>query len=241
MTVLRTEGLTKVYRNGALGIADLDLEVRAGEVLAFVGPNGAGKTTTIRLLLDFLRPTRGTASVLGLDSRKDSLAVRRRIGFLPGDLALYGSLTGEETLELFARLRGERKPALREELLGWLAIPPEMLRRKVGTLSTGTRQKLGLLVALQHNPSLAILDEPTTGLDPLVRRHFHDAIRRWRTQAHTLFLSSHDIAEVELLCDRVCIVKSGRLAALDTVAGLRAAAPQAASLEEAILSHYARP
>jgi ABC-2 type transport system ATP-binding protein len=241
MAAIETAGLTKIYGNGAVGIADLDLAVAEGEVIGFVGPNGAGKTTTIRLLLDFLRPTRGSARLLGLDVRRDSLEVRRRIGFLPGDLALYGALTGAETLAFFARLRRGLAPRLRGEILEWLEFPPEMLRRKVRTYSTGTRQKLGLAVALQHDPTLAILDEPTTGLDPLVRRRFHEAIRGWRRNAHTLFLSSHDIGEVESLADRVCVVRQGRLVAFDTVAKLVGATPGAASLEDAILAHYSRP
>lgn len=238
---IATGGLTKIYRDGTTGIADLDVAVARGETAGFVGPNGSGKTTTIRLLLDLLRPTRGGARILGLDVRRDSLAVRRRVGFLPGDLAFHGSLRGRETLDFYARLRPDRGAPRRAELLERLGLADRDLARRVHAYSTGMRRKLGLVVALQHDPELAILDEPTTGLDPLVRRSCHDAIRAWREGGRTLFLSSHDVLEVDALCDRVLIVRGGRLAAERTIDELRAEAGDARSLENALLSYYATP
>ncbi|MGH7162504.1 MAG: ABC transporter ATP-binding protein [Planctomycetota bacterium] len=239
MLAVETRGLTKIYKGGVTGLADLDLEVETGEVVGLVGPNGSGKTTTIRLLLDLLRPTRGSCRIFSLDARRDSLEIRRRVGFLPGDLALYDGLTAHETLALSARLRRGAAPSLRESLLARLGVPSEALDRRVKTLSTGTRQKLGLLIALQHDPSLAILDEPTTGLDPLVRRRFHDAIVSWRGRGRTLLLCSHDIAEVALLCDRVCVLRDGAMVAQIPLEGGDAARRDGAALEERILSHYA--
>jgi ABC-2 type transport system ATP-binding protein len=236
---LVARGLTKVYRDGTTGIEDLDLTVARGETAGFVGPNGSGKSTTIRLVLDLLRPTRGEARVFGLDSRRESMAVRRRVGFLPGDLAFHGSLRGDETLEFYARLRRERGAPRRRELVERLGLSARDLRRRVRTYSTGMRRKLGLIVAMQHDPELAILDEPTTGLDPLVRRACHDAIRAWRDGGRTLFLSSHDVLEVDALCDRVLIVREGQLAAERTIEQLRTEAGGARSLEDALLSYYA--
>ncbi len=240
MDAVRTAGLTKIYGQDVVGVEDLTLRVEVGESFGFVGPNGSGKTTTIRLLMDFMRPTRGNAQVLGLDAHACSIDVRRRVGFLPGDLALYPDLTGGGTLDFFARLRPDRDPCLRAQLLEQLDFPADALRRRVGTYSTGMRQKIGLTVALQHDPELAILDEPTTGLDPLVRRSFHDTIREWLHKGRTLFLSSHDISEVEALCGRVCVLREGHIVADDETATLRAAGGAGASLEEAILSFYRR-
>ncbi len=240
MDAVRTAGLTKIYGQDVVGVEDLTLRVEVGESFGFVGPNGSGKTTTIRLLMDFMRPTRGSAHVLGLGAHTHSMAVRRRVGFLPGDLALYPDLTGHGTLDFFARLRAGREPCLREQLLEQLDFPAEALGRRVATYSTGMRQKLGLTVALQHDPELAILDEPTTGLDPLVRRSFHETIRDWLGRGRTLFLSSHDIGEVEALCKRVCVLREGHIVADDETANLRAAGAAGASLEDAILSFYKR-
>ncbi|MFQ5843441.1 MAG: ABC transporter ATP-binding protein [Planctomycetota bacterium] len=241
MGAVVTERLTKIYRRGVVGVVDLDLRVAPGDTFGFVGPNASGKTTTIRLLMDLLRPTRGRAEILGLDTRRQSMEVRRRVGFLPGDLVLYDDLTGRQTLRLFARLRPGREPSLRDTLLMHLDFPEEALDRRVATYSTGMRQKIGLTVALQHDPVLAILDEPTTGLDPLVRRSFHDTIRQWLRPDRTLFLSSHDIAEVEALCRTVCVLRQGRVVAHDTTERLKEGAGTGASLEDAILSHYRRP
>jgi ABC-2 type transport system ATP-binding protein len=234
---VETSSLTRIYNRGVVGIADLDMTVDPGEVVGLVGPNGSGKTTTIRLLLDFLRPTSGRASVLGLDSRRDSLAIRKQIGFLPGDLTFHESLTGAETLRLYEQLRPGTPPIRRAELLENLALSDEVLSRRVGTYSTGMRRKLGLVVALQHDPTLAILDEPTNGLDPLMRRRCHETIRRWRGESRTLFLSTHDILEVDRLCHRVFVVRAGRLVAARSVEDFRGGG-DANDLEESILRYY---
>ena len=239
MTAIEASRLTKIYNGKVVGVEDLDLSVQQGEVAGLVGPNGSGKTTTIRLLLDFLRPTRGRARILGLDAHRDSVAVRRRVGFLPGDLAFHGSLSGQETLDFYSSLRRKRKPVLRGELLERLKLEPDVLRRKVATWSTGMRRKLGIVLALQHDPELAVLDEPTAGLDPLVRRACHEVIGDWQRQGRTLFLCTHDILEVETLCDRVLVVREGRLVASESMEALRERTKDARSLEDEILGHYA--
>jgi len=233
-----TRSLTKRYADGTLGISDLDLRVRSGTTAALVGPNGAGKTTAIRLLLDLIRPTAGEAHVLGLPVRGAANEIRRRLGFLPGDLAFHPGLSGDETLRFFASLRPDRPPRLRRDLLDRLGLAASDLRRRVHGYSTGMRRKLGLVAALQHDPELAILDEPTTGLDPLVRRRCHDAIRAWRENGRTLLLSSHDMLEVDALAELVLIVREGRLVASDTVTGLRGPDGDPRALEERVLAWY---
>jgi ABC-type multidrug transport system ATPase subunit len=173
---IRTEGLTKFYRK-ILGIEDLDLEVRSGEVFGFLGPNGAGKTTTIRLLLDLLRPTRGAAQVLGMDVRTHSVEIRRRVGYLPGELGLYERLTAWELLTYFAHLRGLDDLGHARELAGRLDLDTS---RPVRTLSHGNRQKVGLVQAFMHRPRLLVLDEPTGGLDPLIQHEFYGLLREVR-------------------------------------------------------------
>ncbi len=214
---IRAETLTKFY-GASRGVVDLDFEVRQGEVFGFLGPNGAGKTTTIRLLLDLIRPTRGRAEVLGLDARRDAVAIRRRIGYLPGDLRLYDRLTGRELLEYFAHLRGLHglgdAPALAERL-------DVEVDRPVQDLSRGNRQKIGLLQAFMHRPDLFILDEPTSGLDPLIQQVFYDLVREATGQGKTVFLSSHNLAEVQHVADRVGLVKEGKLELVETVETLR--------------------
>ena len=210
------ETLTKSYGKDR-GVADLDLEVEPGCVFGFLGPNGAGKTTTIRVLLDLIRPTSGRALVFGLDSRRESMAIRRRSGYLPGELGLYGRLTGDDTLRYFANLRGGVDPSSSRALCERLDFDTG---KKVADLSTGNRRKLGLIQALMHRPELLILDEPTGGLDPLVQHEFYHLVEEAREAGQTVFLSSHNLPEVQRVCDRVAFVREGELVAVEDVAAL---------------------
>ncbi|HEX7472654.1 MAG TPA: ABC transporter ATP-binding protein [Candidatus Limnocylindrales bacterium] len=221
MSVIVTEGLTKDYGRSVRALVDLSIEIRPGEIFGFLGPNGAGKTTAIRLLLGFLHPSAGQATVLGLDAGRDSVAIRRRVGYLPGGIALYDTLTGLALLDYLADLYG-RPATRRAELVERLELSPETLRRPLRDYSRGMRQKIGIVQALQHDPELAILDEPTEGLDPLMQRAFYDILDDLRAAGRTIFLSSHVLAEVERVCDRVAIVRQGRLVALEDVAALLA-------------------
>ena len=200
-------GLTKYY-GSTRGIEDLDLEVREGEIFGFLGPNGAGKSTTISLILDFIRPTRGTATVLGLDSRADSVKIHRQIGYLPGELAMYERMTGRELLGYLAALRGG--DATRE--IATLADRFDLdLDRRIRTYSSGNRQKVGLVQAFMHRPPLLILDEPTNGLDPIVQQEFYALLREVTAEGRTVFLSSHILPEVERITSRAAIIRRGRL------------------------------
>jgi ABC-2 type transport system ATP-binding protein len=227
MGVIATEGLTKHYRTGGplrrggtvRALQDVTLDVREGEIFGFLGPNGAGKSTLIRVLLGFLHPTAGRATVLGLDAVRDSVAIRARAGYLPGGIALYDGLTGEELLDYLGALSG-RPPVRRAGLCDRLELSRRILRRPVRDYSRGMRQKLGIVQALQHDPELAILDEPSEGLDPLMQRAFYEALEDVRRDGRTVFLSSHVLSEVERICDRVAIVRAGRLVALEDVASL---------------------
>jgi ABC-2 type transport system ATP-binding protein len=214
---IETRGLTKYYGDHP-GVLDVDLEVPVGSAFGFLGPNGAGKTTTIRLLLDLLRPTRGSATVLGLDSRREAVAAHARLGYLPGDLALHEDLTAREHLRWLGRLRGGVADARIEELAGRLELS---LDRRIGALSRGNRQKVGLVQAFVHEPDLLILDEPTSGLDPLVQHTFHELVREVVSAGRTVFVSSHGLAEVQTMCDRVGMVRAGRLVAVEHVTTLR--------------------
>jgi ABC-2 type transport system ATP-binding protein len=224
---ISTAGLSKDYGSGR-GLFGLDLEVRRGEVLGFLGPNGAGKSTTMRLLLDLIRPSAGSARLLGLDSREGSLEIRRRVGYLPGDLALYPKLTGAAVLDYLAQLRGGVDRRLRDGLAERFGA---QLERPVRELSTGNRQKLGLVQAFMHEPELLILDEPIAGLDPLVQQSFHQLLREVAAEGRTVFLSSHTLSEVERVADRVAILRSGRLVALDSLENLRAVAVRRLEVE----------
>ena len=226
-TVVHTAGLTRYYRRQR-GVIDLDLEVAAGEVFGYLGPNGAGKTTTIRLLLDYLRPSRGSASLFGLDSHRDSLAIRRRVGYLPGDLRLYDSLSGRELIDYFGRLRGGVSRARVDSLSERLDCD---LRREIRALSSGNRQKVGLIQALMNEPELLILDEPTNGLDPLVQQTFYELVGEARAAGRTVLLSSHVLPEVERVCDRVAIIREGRLVVVERIANLRARAMRHLEIE----------
>ncbi len=215
--VVETDSLTKRY-GSSRGIEEISLAVEPGEVFGLLGPNGAGKTTLIRTLLDLLHPTSGSARIFGLDTRRDSVAIRERLGNLPGDFS-YGppKLTGREILGLFAKIRGIDGLGVAEALAGRFHAD---LDRPIGHLSRGNRQKIGLLIALFHAPELVILDEPTSGFDPLMQEQFHALVDELRDAGRTLVVSSHDLAEVERICDRVGMIREGRLIAVERVADL---------------------
>ncbi|MBN1417362.1 MAG: ABC transporter ATP-binding protein [Planctomycetes bacterium] len=215
---METEGLTKRYGR-AVGIEDLALRVERGEIFGFLGPNGAGKTTTIRLLMAFIRPTSGTARVLGLDPRRDEVAVRARVGYMPGEGQLPGGATGVGLLRRLSHITPRTDPALRARLLERLDLDPT---RRIRAMSHGMKRKLLAVQALAHRPELIILDEPTQGMDPLARRELEETVKEARDGGATVFLSSHDLAEVERICDRVGIVRAGRLVLVESVAAIRA-------------------
>jgi ABC-2 type transport system ATP-binding protein len=223
---IETERLSKRYGRDR-GIEDVTLAVQEGEVFGFLGPNGAGKTTTIRTLLDLLHPTSGTARIFGLDSRRESVAIRARLGNLPGDFGLGRHRSGREALEVIAALRGVRELSRADELAQRLHAD---LDRPEGKLSRGNRQKVGLILALFHRPDLLIFDEPTTGLDPLMQEEFLALVREEATRGASVFLSSHELDEVERLCDRVAIIREGRLIAVERVADLQARAQRRVSV-----------
>jgi ABC-2 type transport system ATP-binding protein len=226
--VIRAEDLTKVYRGGVRGVDGLEFTVGRGEVFGFLGPNGAGKTTTIRLLLDLIRPTSGRLAVFGLDSRRDSLAIRQGLGYVPGDLRLYERLTAREALTFFAHLRGSSGLGDAVRLAERLELE---LDRPLRALSTGNRQKAGLVQAFMHEPECLILDEPIAGLDPLVQRSFHDLLGEVAAQGRTVFLSSHTLSEVERVARRVAILRRGHLVVVDTFENLRRVAVQRLEIE----------
>ena len=233
MTAIETMGLTKRYggerrpirrgarSSGVLALEDLSISVQEGEIFGFLGPNGAGKSTLIRLLLGYLHPTAGAAGVLGLDIVRDSVDIRRRIGYLPGGIALYDTMTGESLLDYLGALTG-RESVRRADLCERLEMSQVTLRRLVRDYSRGMRQKIGIIQALQHDPELAILDEPTEGLDPLMQRAFYTILDDLKKAGRTIFFSSHVLSEVERVCDRVAIVRRGRLVALEDVEALLA-------------------
>ena len=217
MAVIDCLGLTKRY--GAVdALHDLTLSVDDGEVFGFLGPNGAGKTTTIRLLLGLIRPTAGEAKLFGLDARADAVAIHRRLASVPGEAALWPQLTGEETLHLFAQLHGYVDEQYRAALVERFDFDQ---RKKVRALSKGNRQKVVLIAALASRADLLVLDEPTAGLDPLMEQVFRGEVREAKRRGQTVFLSSHILSEVEALCDRIGILREGRLIEEGTMDDLR--------------------
>lgn len=222
---IATRDLTKYYgrRRRDRGVDGLDLEVRVGEVFGFLGPNGAGKTTTIRLLLDLLRPTRGTAAVMGLDTRRRSLDVRRLVGYLPGDLVFDPNLTGAVVLDYLGAISCRVDKAYLGSLLDRFDVATD---RRIGDLSKGNRQKLGIVQAFMHRPPVLMLDEPTAGLDPLVQQEFEHLVRETTANGQTVFLSSHILSEVQRLADRAGVIREGALVAVDDVDALIARSPR---------------
>lgn len=215
--VIVLEKLTKSYGKSR-GIIDVDLEVQQGEVFGFLGPNGAGKTTTIRTMLDLIRPTSGKATVFGIESTIDPVAIHKRVGYIPGEFALYDRLTGKQTLEYFANLRGGVDPAYQNSLIERFELEAG---KRFKDYSKGNKQKVGVIAALQHRPELLVLDEPTSGLDPLVQQTFFTTLKEAVADGATVFLSSHILSEVEKSCARVAIIREGRLAKVGTVESLR--------------------
>jgi len=218
---IETRRLTKDYGNGR-GIFDLDLTVKDGEVFGFLGPNGAGKTTTIRQLMGLIHPTRGSALIFGLDCDRDSVGVKRKVGYCPGELPQFGGWRGAEIVAFVAGLRGDVEDASIKALAQRLDLD---LARKYREYSHGNKQKLALVLAFMHKPVLVILDEPTTGLDPLVQQEFYGIVRDARAAGSTIFVSSHVLSEVEHICDRVGIVREGHLVTvsrLEDLVGMRA-------------------
>jgi ABC-2 type transport system ATP-binding protein len=215
--VIRIEKLTKAYGTHR-GVTDLDLGVDAGEIFGYLGPNGAGKTTTIRVLLDLIRPTEGRAFVFDIETTADPVAIHRRVGYLPGEFSLYDRLTGGENIAYFANLRGGVDAAYQRSLVERLELDPT---RRFREYSKGNKQKVALVIAFQHKPDLLILDEPTSGLDPLVQQVFMGMVNEAKADDRTIFLSSHLIDEVEKMCQRVAIIRDGRIVQVDRVEALR--------------------
>ncbi len=219
---IRFEGLVKTYGD-VRALDGIDLTVPRGEVFGFLGPNGAGKTTAIRILMDLIRPSAGRAEVLGFDAQRDTLEVRRRCGYLPGDLELYESLSVDACLDLVASLRGDVDPRYREELVERLRLDTG---RRIGALSRGNRQKVGLTIALMAKPELVVLDEPTNGLDPLVQDEVEAILREVVADGRSVFFSSHVLAEVEQIARRVAMLRGGRIVAVSDLAEQRRLAPR---------------
>lgn len=215
---LKLTKLTKRYGKEP-GIESINLEVQQGEVFGFLGPNGAGKTTTIRTIMNFLRPSSGSATVFGLDSVKNDTEVKAKVGYLAGDFELYDNLTGLQYLEFIANLRQTKDSD--KQITELAKVLEANLGKKLGTLSRGNMQKIALIAALLHDPDLLILDEPTTGLDPLMQNQFYELVKERTKRGKTVFMSSHILSEVQTICDRVGFMKEGRLVEIVDINKLR--------------------
>lgn len=218
--VIHTAGLTKHYGD-VRALVDLNLDIQSGEIFGFLGPNGAGKTTTIRTIMDEIRPTAGKASILGMDTHEKSVEIRRHIGYLPSDLAMYPGLTGMDTLRYFANLRGGVDWTYVEKLAKRFDAD---LSKKIGDLSSGNRQKVGIIQAFMNRPKVLVMDEPSSGLDPLMQREFQALMREASEGGSTIFLSSHTLSEVQRVADRVGIIRNGKLVTVEKVSKLRSKA-----------------
>lgn len=218
-TVIKASGLTKLYQSGktrTLALSNLDLEVQQGEIFGYLGPNGAGKTTTIRMLLDLIRPMQGSAQIFGMDTREQSVEIHKRIGFLPGELNLWKNRTGKQIVHYLASVHGRIEEITRhaDSLAERLKLD---LSKQVRDYSSGNKRKLGIVLAMMHNPDLLILDEPTSGLDPLMQQTFNQMMRELKNEGKTIFLSSHVLSEVQAICDRAGILRDGELKAVETI------------------------
>ncbi|PYE55942.1 ABC transporter ATP-binding protein [Deinococcus yavapaiensis] len=229
-TVIELRALSKRY-GGDRGLQATTLEIRRGEIFGFLGPNGAGKTTTIRTLLGFLRPTSGEARVLGLDVATRSVDIRRRVGYLPGELVFEPRRTPRDLFAFYARLRGVQNVAYALDLSRRLDLD---VSRPIGALSKGNKQKVGLVSAFMSRPELLILDEPTDGLDPLMQEEVHALIQEARAEGRTVFLSSHVLSEVDRVADRVGIIRAGELVMVSSVADVKARLPHRLEIRFAV-------
>lgn len=216
MNVIETKNLTKYYGE-VKGVENLTFSVKKGEIFGFLGPNGAGKTTTIRTLLGYLNKTSGEAYIFGKNIDDEIVDIKKEVGYIPGDLNIYGHLTGKQLLDFFSSLR-HREMILLDELLKIFNIP---LERKIKGYSKGMKQMLGIIQAFMDDPEIVIMDEPTSGLDPLLQQKFYDFLRKQKTKGKTMFLSSHILSEVDKICDRIGIIKEGELVALENVDTLK--------------------
>ena len=226
--VIEIERLRKFYKGKYRGVDGVDLTVYKGEVFGFLGPNGAGKTTTIRILLDLIRADTGRATVFGLDVQKDSIEVRRRTGYLPGELGFYDMVIAREMVNYFGTLCGSVNPGIVKDLTERLGID---LSRRVREYSKGNKQKLGILLAFLFDPELVILDEPTSSLDPLLQNEFYEFLAEESRKGRTVFMSSHVLSEVERVCDRVGIIRDGKMVAVEKIETLKAKMGQLVTVE----------
>ncbi len=224
--VIQTHTLTRSF-GAHRGIIDVDLHVEQGEIFGFLGPNGAGKSTTIRILMGLYHASSGTAQVLGLDPLRDGVDIHRRTGYLPGELAIYPRVSGREILDRFGSARGLADTRYRDELIERFAAEVD---RPTHTLSKGNKQKLGIVLAFMHRPELLVLDEPTSGLDPLLQQEFIALLAETAADGRTVFLSSHDLDEVQRAVHRLAIIREGAIVVTDTVDGLRRHAPRTIEL-----------
>lgn len=217
MSIIEINGLTKDYGDHK-GIFNLTFNIEEGEVFGYLGPNGAGKTTTIRHLLGFLTPDKGSAKILGLDSRSDSAEIMKHLGYLPGEIAFFDGMKGMEFLDFMSEMRGMTDTGLRDKLVDLFELDT---KGKIRKMSKGMKQKLGLVCAFMHNPKVLILDEPTSGLDPLMQKKFAELILTEKKKGKTILMSSHSFEEIERTCDRVGIIRQGELVALENMHDLR--------------------
>jgi len=215
--VIQTEKLTKYYGNSR-GIEEINLSVKEGEVFGFLGPNGSGKTTTIRILLDFIRPSSGRARLFGLDAHTDSVRIKSRIGYLPGEYGMYEKMKAVDYLQFLGSLRSDEKPPMKDKLIELFDVD---ISKRIKSFSHGNKQKLALVQAFMHDPGLLVLDEPTNGLDPLIQQRFYELILELKESGKTIFFSSHILSEVERICDRVAILREGKLVALHKISDLK--------------------
>lgn len=214
--VIKIQDLTKYYGK-VRGCENVNLQVEKGEIFGFLGPNGAGKSTTIRILLDFIRPTSGMAEIFGMDAQKESVEIKKRIGYVPTEVELYRNMTGGELLNYFEKIKG-KKAVLKEDFIQRFGLDPKMKIRKY---STGNKQKVAVIQSFMHEPDLLILDEPTLGLDPILQQEFYKILIEFKEKGKTIFISSHILPEIEKIADRVGIIKNGHLVDVKNIDDLR--------------------